>query len=121
MDKELRNLKRLSAVDPLSKDRYIRALERIVGLGEESEEATMQCMVNNCSNHANEGGGLFIMTQPNDPGQPPGIWDKAVGPLFICNPCYHHLQKWREEKYGADPGAANNYMVSDDELPIIYL
>ena len=56
MDSKLRNLKRLSATDPASKERYIRELERLVGLGEESEEGRLKCLVKNLGhdleNHA---------------------------------------------------------------------
>ncbi len=98
MDKKLRSLQRLSNSDPVSKERYIRELERLVGLSEPAEEGRLKCLVNNCPNQADQGYGLYLLTQSNIPGQIPYTWDKAVGPLFICGPCYRHLKEapWRQ-------------------------
>jgi hypothetical protein len=97
MDRNLRNLQRLSNTDPSAKDKYIRALERTVGMGEPSEESKLKCLVTHCPNHANEGHGVYILTQHNKPGEAPYTWDSAVGPLFICGPCYTQLKNapWR--------------------------
>ena len=96
MDKKLRNLQRLSGTDPEAKERYIRALERIVGVGDDSELITQKCLTKSCPNRADQGYGLYIITQPSKPGEAPYTWDNAVGPLFVCSPCYQHLKIWRD-------------------------
>ena len=104
MDKKLRNLKRLCATDPSVKDRYIRELERLVGIEDLANEAKMKCFVKPCPNHAHQGHGVFIITQANIPGQPPAVWDEAVGPMFICGPCYRRLREgWTRLDYNRNP------------------
>ena len=111
MDHNLRNLQRLSNIDPGAKDKYIRALERVVGVGEPSEESKLKCLVTHCPNHANEGHGIYILTQHNTPGEAPYTWDNALGPLFICGPCYTHLKDapWRRANGQYTPNPAIAY------------
>ena len=116
MDSKLRNLKRLSATDPASKERYIRELERLVGLGEESEEGRLKCLVKNCPNRANQGGGYYAIMQSNANhiGEPVYNWDKALGPFFLCSPCYHRLLKSKDHQTRPDhilAGMAGSTMV----------
>jgi hypothetical protein len=55
---------------------------------------------------------MYILTQHNKPGEAPYTWDNAIGPLFICGPCYTHLKDapWRASSgqylaniYGSNP------------------
>lgn len=96
MDAKLQGLRRLSETDPVVKERYIRELERCLGIAEEPEQARQKCLVDNCPNHANEGHGLFLLMQANTPGKAPYKWDEAVGPLFICSPCYRNAKRLRD-------------------------
>lgn len=96
MDQQLRNLQRLSGTDPAIKERYIHALERLIGIGDDSELITQKCLTNNCPNRANQGHGFYMMTQHNKPGEAPYTWDEAVGPIFVCGPCFRHLKIWRD-------------------------
>jgi hypothetical protein len=97
MDQKLSNLRRLAGSDPAAKERYIRALERIVGLGDRlADEGKLKCV--GCVNCADEGYGLYVMTQPNTPGQAPYTWDNAVGPLFICGPCWVRLETGKQHR-----------------------
>jgi hypothetical protein len=101
MDRKLRNLQRLSATDPVAKERYIRELERLAGLGYPSDETTLECLVTGCSNRADQGYGTYLITQPSIPGKQLYNWDAALGPLFICLPCFNHLKKWKDEIYSS--------------------
>ena len=92
----------------LAQQRYIRALERVVGMGDISEEAKLKCLVTHCPNRADQGSGQYLLTQPNKPGQAPYTWEGAVGPLFICVCCYIQLKAapWRPNpatQYGNYP------------------
>lgn len=100
MDSKLRNLKRLSATDPASKERYIRELERLVGLSEPSEVGSLKCLVKNCPNRANQGGGQYLIMQSNADhiGEAPYNWDSALGPFFLCTPCYLRLLKSKDHQ-----------------------
>lgn len=100
MDQKLRNLQRLSGSDLQAKERYIRELERLVGMGEDSEVGRLKCIVNNCPNRANQGGGEYLMMQNNVKfmGQAPYTWDEALGPFFICGPCFLRMKKSKDNE-----------------------
>ena len=53
MDQKLSNLRRLAGSDPGVKERYIHALERIVGLGDIAKEGKLKCV--GCVNCADQG------------------------------------------------------------------